>query len=149
MVEEVGAFGWGEGVEKVAGVSPEGVLLGEKSFGKCHWQPVSSTYNRPLITSRRFTERLRPPRLPGGISGRINAHSASVRSLGYHNPSRRYRRRLSTVHKEHLHSSSTPLNVWPAPSARVFRVWRWSVCFNVSGLGFYPAKMEIRAAWSS
>ena len=39
------------------------------------------------------------------------------------------------------------MNVWPAPSARVIFVWLWSVCFNVSGLGFcFPAKMEIRAA---
>jgi AbiV family abortive infection protein len=42
------------------------------------------------------------------------------------------------------------LNVWPAPSARVFAFLPSSVCFNVSGFGAkLRAKMEIRAAWSS
>jgi len=41
------------------------------------------------------------------------------------------------------------MNVWPAPSARVIFIWLCSVCFNVSGLGWFPAKMEIRAARSS
>jgi hypothetical protein len=34
------------------------------------------------MTSRTTTERRRPPRLAGRISGAINAHSASVGSLG-------------------------------------------------------------------
>ena len=55
-----------------------------------HWQPVLRSsvrilgrmYITPLITSRIATRRLPPPGLPGGISGSICAHSASVRSLG-------------------------------------------------------------------
>jgi hypothetical protein len=36
----------------------------------------------PFGTLRTFTERLRPPCLPGRIKGSTGAHSASVRSLG-------------------------------------------------------------------
>ena len=46
------------------------------------WQPVLRMYITPLITARIATRRLPPPGLPGGISGSICAHSASVRSLG-------------------------------------------------------------------
>ena len=54
-----------------------------KSLGSArHWQPVLRMYITPLITSRIATRRLPPPGLPGGISGSICAHSASVRSLG-------------------------------------------------------------------
>src|SRR5271169_6310574 len=49
-------------------------------------------------TSRTFTSRRRPPRLAGGIIGSINAHSASVRSLGYRRPLRPAIRRCSAVH---------------------------------------------------
>ena len=41
-------------------------------------------------------------------------------------------------------------NVWPAPSARGLCKTIRSVCVNVSGLGATaPAKMEVRAPWSS
>ena len=40
------------------------------------------TYITPLTTWRTSTRRLPPPRLAGGISSLICAHSASVRSLG-------------------------------------------------------------------
>ena len=40
----------------------------------------------------------RPPRLAGGIIGSINAHSPSVRSLGYRRPLRAAIRRCSAVH---------------------------------------------------
>ena len=41
-------------------------------------------------------------------------------------------------------------NVWPAPSASRLCEVIWPVCVNVSGLGAVaPAKMEIRAPWSS
>ena len=48
-----------------------------------HWQPVLRIYIRPFITSRRLTDRLLPPGLPGGIKGAISAHSSSARSLSY------------------------------------------------------------------
>ena len=54
---------------------------GGRSLGNArHWQPVLSTYITPLTTSRMLTRRLPPPRLAGGISGSICAHSSSVRS---------------------------------------------------------------------
>ena len=41
-------------------------------------------------------------------------------------------------------------NVWPAPSARGLCKTIRPVCVNVSGLGATaPAKMEVRAPWSS
>jgi transposase len=41
-------------------------------------------------------------------------------------------------------------NVWPAPSARGLCETIRPVCINVSGLGATaPAKMEVRAPWSS
>jgi transposase len=41
-------------------------------------------------------------------------------------------------------------NVWPAPSARGLCEVIRPVCVNISGLGAAaPAKMEIRASWSS
>src|SRR5260370_22861669 len=59
------------------------VLRGGRSFGIArHWQPVLSTYIRPLTSSRTSTVRLLPPRLAGAISGSTNAHSSSVKSLG-------------------------------------------------------------------
>ena len=42
-----------------------------------HWQPVESTYIKPFTTSRMSTVRLPPPRIAGGISGSISAHSSS------------------------------------------------------------------------
>src|SRR5580700_1521942 len=59
-------------------------------------------------TSRTFTSRRRPPRLAGGINGSINAHSPSVRSLGYRRPLRTAIRRCSAVHMWCLLQSSAP-----------------------------------------
>jgi hypothetical protein len=59
------------------------VLRAGKSFGSAaHWQPVLRMYITPLTTARTSTVRLLPPRLAGGMSGPMNAHSSSVRSLG-------------------------------------------------------------------
>jgi hypothetical protein len=59
------------------------VLRGGKSFGSdAHWQPVPRIYISPLTISRTKTVRLLPPRLAGGISGEMIAHSLSVKSLG-------------------------------------------------------------------
>src|SRR5580704_9067654 len=59
-------------------------------------------------TSRTFTSRRRPPRLAGGIIGSINAHSPSVRSLGYRSPLRAATRRCSAVHIWCLPQSPAP-----------------------------------------
>src|ERR1700689_4755096 len=59
-------------------------------------------------TSRTFTSRRRPPGLGGGINGSINAHSPSVRSLGYRRPLRTAIRRCSAVHMWCLLQSSAP-----------------------------------------
>src|ERR1700690_2703420 len=59
-------------------------------------------------TSRIFTSRRRPPRLAGGIIGSINAHSPSVRSLGYRRPLRAANRRCFAVHIWCLSQSMAP-----------------------------------------
>jgi hypothetical protein len=75
------------------------VPRGGRSRGRCrHRQPVSGTWSGPFTTSRTTTERRRPPRLAGRISGAINVHSASVGSLGWRSPSRPYRSRSAAVH---------------------------------------------------
>ena len=45
--------------------------------------PPRNTYKMPLIISRMFTLRRRPPGLAGGSSGYSSSHRASVKSLGY------------------------------------------------------------------
>src|SRR4051794_4126971 len=55
-------------------------------------------YISPFITSRTFTVRLLPPRLPGRMSGSTWLHSSSVKSLGYRSLLRSYRARFSIVH---------------------------------------------------
>src|SRR5215204_7111392 len=55
-------------------------------------------YINPFITSRTFTVRLLPPRLPGRMSGSTWLHSSSVKSLGYRSLLRSYRARFSVVH---------------------------------------------------
>src|SRR5688572_5735377 len=52
----------------------------------------------PFTTSRTFTVRLLPPRLPGRMSGSTWLHSASVKSLGDRSLLRSYRARFSIVH---------------------------------------------------
>src|SRR4051812_5545241 len=52
----------------------------------------------PFTTSRTFTVRLLPPRLPGRMSGSTWLHSSSVKSLGYRSLLRSYRARFSIVH---------------------------------------------------
>src|SRR3954466_16113142 len=55
-------------------------------------------YISPFTTSRTFTVRLLPPRLPGRMSGSTWLHSPSVKSLGYRSLLRSYRARFSIVH---------------------------------------------------
>src|SRR5215210_620413 len=75
------------------------VERGGRSLGIArHWQPVLRMYINPFITSRTFTVRLLPPRLPGRMSGSTWLHSASVKSLGYRSLLRSYRARFSIVH---------------------------------------------------
>src|SRR5687768_3783885 len=52
----------------------------------------------PFTTSRTFTVRLLPPRLPGRMRGSTWLHSSSVTSLGYRSLLRSYRARFSIVH---------------------------------------------------
>ena len=63
----------------------------------------------PLITCRSFTVRLLPPRLAGGISGPMIAHSSSVKSLGQRSLLRSYRARFSFVHIRLLLRIGPPL----------------------------------------
>src|SRR3954452_2020170 len=63
-----------------------------------HWPPVLRMYISPFTTSRTFTVRLLPPRLPGRMSGSTWLHSSSVKSLGYRSLLRSYRARFSIVH---------------------------------------------------
>ena len=75
------------------------MLRGGRSFASArHWHPVLRIYIIPFTTSRISTVRLLPPRLAGGISGPISAHSASVRSLSQCAVGRAYRARFSSVH---------------------------------------------------
>src|SRR5215210_599624 len=75
------------------------VERGGRSLGIArHWQPVLRMYISPFTTSRTFTVRLLPPRLPGRMSGSTWLHSASVKSLGYRSLLRSYRERFSIVH---------------------------------------------------
>src|SRR6476660_7746684 len=55
-------------------------------------------YISPFTTSRTFTVRLLPPRLPGRMSGSTWLHSSSVKSLAYRSLLRSYRARFSIVH---------------------------------------------------
>src|SRR6185295_14756314 len=55
-------------------------------------------YISPFTTSRTFTVRVLPPRLPGRMSGSTWLHSSSVKSLGYRSLLRSYRARFSIVH---------------------------------------------------
>src|SRR3954453_634417 len=72
---------------------------GGRSLGIArHWQPVLRMYISPFTTSRTFTVRLLPPRLPGRMSGSTWLHSSSVKSLGYRSLLRSYRARFSIVH---------------------------------------------------
>src|SRR4051812_36275241 len=75
------------------------VERGSRSLGIArHWQPVLRMYISPFTTSRTFTVRLLPPRLPGRMSGSTWLHSSSVKSLGYRSLLRSYRARFSIVH---------------------------------------------------
>src|SRR3954451_4968799 len=75
------------------------VERGGRSLGIArHWQPVLRMYISPFTTSRTFTVRLLPPRLPGRMSGSTWLHSSSVKSLGYRSLLRSYRARFSIVH---------------------------------------------------
>src|SRR3954463_5190249 len=75
------------------------VERGGRSLGIArHWQPVLRMYISPFTTSRTFTVRLLPPRLPGRMSGSTWLHSSSVTSLGYRSLLRSYRPRFSIVH---------------------------------------------------
>src|SRR3954447_9481262 len=75
------------------------VERGGRSLGIArHWQPVLRMYINPFTTSRTFTVRLLPPRLPGRMSGSTWLHSSSVKSLGYRSLLRSYRARFSIVH---------------------------------------------------
>src|SRR3954467_2732849 len=75
------------------------VERGGRSLGIArHWQPVLRMYISPFTTSRTFTVRLLPPRLPGRMSGSTWPHSSSVKSLGYRSLLRSYRARFSIVH---------------------------------------------------
>src|SRR3954468_22913542 len=54
------------------------VERGGRSLGIArHWQPVLRMYISPFTTSRTFTVRLLPPRLPGRMSGSPWLHSSS------------------------------------------------------------------------
>src|SRR3954447_15008379 len=83
-------------------------------------------YISPFTTSRTFTVRLLPPRLPGRMSGSTWLHSSSVKSLGYRSLLRSYRARFSIVHIRHLpttqaapgrlslhHKRLIPFNMFP------------------------------------
>src|SRR4051812_24345965 len=75
------------------------VERGGRSLGIArHWQPVLRMYISPFTTSRTFTVRLLPPRLPGRMSGSTWLHSSSVKLLGYRSLLRSYRARFSIVH---------------------------------------------------
>src|SRR3954447_1356722 len=75
------------------------VERGGRSLGIArHWQPVLRMYISPFTTSRTFTVRLLPPRLPGRMSGSTWLYSSSVKSLGYRSLLRSYRARFSMVH---------------------------------------------------
>src|SRR3954462_10125063 len=78
---------------------PDPAERGGRSLGIArHWQPVLRMYISPFTTSRTFTVRLLPPRLPGRMSGSTWLHSSSVKSLGYRSLLRSYRARFSIVH---------------------------------------------------
>src|SRR3954451_2014858 len=75
------------------------VERGGRSLGIArHWQPVLRMYISQFTTSRTFTVRLLPPRLPGRMSGSTWLHSSSVKSVGYRSLLRSYRSRFSIVH---------------------------------------------------
>src|SRR5215213_8668368 len=77
-----------------------------------------------LSTSRTSTERGRPPRLAGRISGAISAHSASVRSLGYRRPRRSAVARCSGFHMRHLASTQVPrTESQPTPETQLLPGW--------------------------
>src|SRR3954469_13433083 len=79
------------------------VERGGRSLGIArHWQPVLRMYISPFTTSRTFTVRLLPPRLPGRMSGSTWLQSSSVKSLGSRSLLRSYRARFSIVHIGHL-----------------------------------------------
>ncbi len=62
--------------------------------------------SKAFTTSRMSVVRRRPPLLAGGMNGAASAHSRSVISLGYRNPSRLCSRRAIPVHAM-THSSSS------------------------------------------
>src|SRR4051794_113894 len=66
-------------------------------------------YISPFTTSRTFTVRLLPPRLPGRMSGSTWLHSSSVKSLGYRSLLRSYRARFSIVHIGDLSTTQTAI----------------------------------------
>src|SRR5215213_10410699 len=77
-----------------------------------------------LSTSRTSTERGRPPRLAGRISGAISAHSASVTSLGYRRPRRSAVARCSGFHMRHLASTQVPrTESQPTPETQLLPGW--------------------------
>src|SRR5215217_1448292 len=77
-----------------------------------------------LSTSRTSTERGRPPRLAGRISGAISAHSASVRSLGYRRPRRSAVARCSGFHMRHLASTQVQrTESQPTPETQLLPGW--------------------------
>src|SRR3954447_12282510 len=108
------------------------VERGGRSLGIArHWQPVLRMYISPFTTSRTFTVRLLPPRLPGRMSGSTWLHSSSVKSLGYRSLLRSYRARFSIVHIGDLSTTqaatlaSQTLDPIQEVPEQALRVGRW------------------------
>src|SRR3954447_18464871 len=90
-------------------------------------------YISPFTTSRTFTVRLLPPRLPGRMSGSTWLHSSSVKSLGYRSLLRSYRARFSIVHIGDLSTTQAailapqtldPIQYVPEQALRATRTYR-------------------------
>src|SRR3954451_7215476 len=99
------------------------VERGGRSLGIArHWQPVLRMYISPFTTSRTFTVRLLPPRLPGRMSGSTWLHSSSVKSLGYRSLLRSYRARFSIVHIGDLSTTQAAPGRLPLHHKRLIRL---------------------------
>src|SRR6185436_11901994 len=79
-------------------------------------------YISPFTTSRTFTVRLLPPRLPGRMSGSTWLHSSSVTSLGYRSLLRSYRARFSIVHIGDLSTTQAAPGRPPLHHKRLIRL---------------------------
>src|SRR6476469_3942179 len=79
-------------------------------------------YISPFATSRTFTVRLLPPRLPGRMSGSTWLHSSSVTSLGYRSLLRSYRARFSIVHIGDLSTTQAAPGRPPLHHKRLIRL---------------------------